>query len=292
MDQNKKAGGVLHAWLRLCMLALTFWIGSSVAQSPAGVYYVHTDHLNTPRAITNQVGQTVWSWENTDAFGADTPNENPGGLGTFSCNMRLPGQYFDKETGLHYNYFRDYDPATGRYIQSDPIGLRGGINTYAYTNDPLTLIDPYGLMGNAPGTFGKPGVSGSTPRPSTPDFPATISLGLGAVGMVGVQGSALEIGFATNFRKLCGYFQECQINGLGLCIGVGPQVGVQRGDVSTGSQQQAGGVIVGGRGMAADIQITRDPQGNVGGVKGIPVGVGYGAGGGYLECKTIYKCYP
>ena len=62
-------------------------------------------------------------------------------------NLRFPGQYFDKETNLHYNYFRDYDPAIGCYIQSDPIGLAGGINTYLYATDPLTQTDPMGLMG-------------------------------------------------------------------------------------------------------------------------------------------------
>ena len=68
-------------------------------------------------------------------------------------NSILAGQYFDKETGTHYNYMRDYDPSTGRYIQSDPIELDGGINTYAYAdNSPLDTFDPYGLYTVLPGT--------------------------------------------------------------------------------------------------------------------------------------------
>jgi RHS repeat-associated protein len=96
---------------------------SATTSTQLQAYYVFTDHLNTPREIVNGAGQTVWSWANDDPFGANAPNENPGGLGAFTCNLRLPGQYFDKETGLHYNYFRDYAAGIGRYWQSDPIGL-------------------------------------------------------------------------------------------------------------------------------------------------------------------------
>jgi hypothetical protein len=74
------------------------------------IYFIHTDHLNTPRLITNSAGQAVWSWANDEPFGNNAPNENPSGLGTFSCNLRFAGQYFDKETNP-LQLLRDYDPA-------------------------------------------------------------------------------------------------------------------------------------------------------------------------------------
>ncbi len=119
---------------------------TGIPSAAAKVYYLHTDHLDTPRSITNTAGQEVWRWDNTDPFGNNLANENPSALGTFTFNLRFPGQYFDKETGLHYNVNRDYNPALGRYIQSDPIGLRGGINTYGYVGgNPLSFADPRGL---------------------------------------------------------------------------------------------------------------------------------------------------
>jgi RHS repeat-associated protein len=114
------------------------------------VYYIHADHLGTPRVITRAADNAaVWRWDNVDPFGNNQPDENPNGVnGTqaFKYNLRFPGQYFDSETGTIYNYFRDYDPATGRYLQSDPIGLWGGLSTYGYVfANPLLFIDPEGL---------------------------------------------------------------------------------------------------------------------------------------------------
>jgi len=87
----------------------------------------------------------MWTW-NSDPFGTDAANPNPAGVGTFPYNLRFPGQLFDGQAGLHQNYFRDLDPATARYTKSDPIGLRGGINTYAYAEaDPINSSDPFGL---------------------------------------------------------------------------------------------------------------------------------------------------
>ena len=122
-------------------------------------YAVHSDHLNTPRKLTQANGQAVWQWAYS-AFGDEQPTTaakrftsemtNPTTGATsipdVTFNLRYPGQYFDKETGLHYNYFRTYAPGTGRYTQPDPIGLDGGWNRFGYVGgSSLLYADPKGL---------------------------------------------------------------------------------------------------------------------------------------------------
>ncbi len=119
----------------------TAWLGDLpvAVLSPAGRFYIAPDHLGAPHQITDPSVAVVWQW-NHDPFGIGAPS------GTFTYELRFPEQFFDQATKLHYSYFRDYDPRLGRYIESDPIGLAGGINTYGYAGgNPVSDIDPYGL---------------------------------------------------------------------------------------------------------------------------------------------------
>lgn len=111
------------------------------------IFYFAADHLKTPRMVMDDTGKVVWRWE-SDAFGSTPANEDPDGDGVkVTMNLRFPGQYYDQESGLHYNYHRYYDPAVGRYTQADPIGIRGGLNGYAYVEgNPLRYTDPDGLL--------------------------------------------------------------------------------------------------------------------------------------------------
>jgi RHS repeat-associated protein len=115
----------------------TAWLGDLpvAVLAPAGKFYLVPDHLGSPHQITDSSGAVVWLWH-PDPFGNGDPT------GAFSYELRFPGQYFDLATKLHYNIARDYDPRIARYIESDPIGLAGGLNTYIYVrNNPIQSYD-------------------------------------------------------------------------------------------------------------------------------------------------------
>ena len=139
-----------YVWLGDMPVAVIKPTGSTQAGIAAGankVYIIHADHLDTPRVIVNAANQPVWRWDSAP-FGDTAANEQPtASLASFQFSLRFPGQQFDAETASHYNYFRDYEAGTGRYLQSDPIGLMGGPSTYVYVStDPLKLSDRSGLV--------------------------------------------------------------------------------------------------------------------------------------------------
>ena len=114
------------------------------SEHDAQVYWYHTDQAGLPRELTGMAGELVWradyrAWGNTlrvETADQAEPVHQP---------LRFQGQYYDAETGLHYNRFRYYDPDAGRFVSQDPIGLAGGINLYQYAPNPLGWIDPLGL---------------------------------------------------------------------------------------------------------------------------------------------------
>jgi len=127
----------------------------SVPPPSAQLYFIHTDHLNTPRLVANQSGQTVWRWDQQEPFGVNVPDENPSGLGVFEFPMRFAGQYADKEVQVADNINRTYDPGLGRYLQPDPLGIATtgaptsttalSSNLYLYAlGRPTSMFDPDG----------------------------------------------------------------------------------------------------------------------------------------------------
>ncbi len=134
--------------------------------SAPGISYVHADHLGSPQKMTDSAKTVVWDAVYTP-FG-----QVHSITGTGTNNQRFPGQYADAETGYSYNYFRDYDPTTGRYVQSDPIGLSGGLNTYGYVaGNPLRGTDFFGLVPAPPQPPVRPGLPGFGPDVTVPFSP-------------------------------------------------------------------------------------------------------------------------
>ncbi len=118
------------------------WLGGEPVGLVKGntMYWVHADHLGRPEGVVNAAKQVVWRAAN-QAFERSVVVDNISGY-----NLGFPGQYHDAESNLWHNGFRDYEPTIGRYLQSDPIGLAGGISTYAYVDaNPLLYVDEFGL---------------------------------------------------------------------------------------------------------------------------------------------------
>ena len=124
------------------------------------VYYVHNDHLGTPQKISDESQVVVWDAVYQPFGEVEIVSD------VVENNIRFPGQYADEESGLYYNYYRDYDPRVGRYVESDPVGLVGGTNTYGYVSmNPIIGTDEFGLTQmnrsrSAPGMIGRKGPFG------------------------------------------------------------------------------------------------------------------------------------
>jgi RHS repeat-associated protein len=224
-----------HAYLDGSPIAM---IERKTAESDPEVYYVHTDHLATPDLITNDQGRIVADFEKSP-FGVPYVNYSE-----IEYHLGFPGQYYDAESGLHYNYYRNYDANTGRYVQSDPIGLAGGLNTYGYVyQNPLSYKDPYGEIGLLGGTIGFVSAFGGTLATGGSFGDAVINGSIGALAGA-IPGAGTFIG---------AILKGGGIGALGNAIGQGIQIARSDcktiSDFNTGSLIGAaiGGALTGGR---------------------------------------------
>jgi RHS repeat-associated protein len=246
----------------------TVWLADlPVATIQAGTaYYTAPDHLGAPHQITDASQNVVWFWDH-DPFGNGAPT------GTLTYALRFPGQFYDPITGLYYNGFRDYDPATGRYIESDPIGLWGGVNTYAYVGgNPLASVDRYGLDYQGGFSFG-----------GTLIFPG--------------GGLSINLIYATNFNSSDSYrYIQLQVgygNGIGAFAGWGGSLVAGQGDAPTAGFATAPYAEADvGRGVAFGISGNMDSCGKIVGNSGsFPYKGGAGVGGGAFYGSSATRTY-
>ena len=186
-------------------------IAMRVYGSQAGWYYFVNDHLGTPQKIADSSGNIVWEAAYLPFGEAQLVTE------TVANNFRFPGQYFDAETGLHYNWHRYYDPKTGRYLTPDPIGLEGGINLFGYAlGDPANVSDPSGLDPVDPNTGERSEVMGChhTEKLSPEiigwvlilldiaDFPSGEGIGPGIAMVLGRKGKGFTGGISKTVKNI------------------------------------------------------------------------------------------
>ena len=187
-----------YVWLDGQPLVLAEYTGAN-----AGVYFYLNDHLGTPQQLLDgNTGAVAWQAAYLP-FGEVQISVN-----TVTNNLRFPGQYYDAETGLHYNWNRYYDPASGRYISADPIGLGGGLNLYVYVSmNPINSNDFRGLVNIIAGVgfsaVGPTGIEASVGRVINPGFFNQKS-DIGSFGSIGA-GHGLNV----SFDIFIGYIEGC-----------------------------------------------------------------------------------
>jgi RHS repeat-associated protein len=201
-----------YVWLGNMPIAI-FTPDPAAAANPPVIFYIHTDHLNTPRVVVNKANQIRWRWL-AEPFGTTAPETNPSSLGNFTQPLRFPGQYADQESGLFYNHWRYFDPSTGRFTQADPLGLAAGdMGLYNYVgSNPLMYIDPNGLW-----AIGDP----------LPQAVVDFGAGLGDVLTFGITGAIRDQFDIGGVNKCSNAYTAGEVAGIAASIATGFTAGTR-----------------------------------------------------------------
>ncbi len=244
----------------------------------SSVYYLHTDHLGAVVKATDSTQTLVW----------DAERKPFGERSVTTAQIEMPlgflGQYFDEESGNYYNYFRDYDPSTGRYLQSDPIGLKGGLNTYSYvSNNPLIYIDYFGLYSywGGPGQWaaGSEGTNQSG-----------IGLGGGVAFGVGPVGGSVTKGRVFDGNRWCDFTKICYRGTLGAIMSATAtaNLGPRNGPLCSGKYEMICGFGAGGAfGVFGRMSLCGTFESAT---SAASAGVGKGLGVGIELCEVTMNC--
>jgi RHS repeat-associated protein len=224
----------------------------------------------------------VWKWDQQEPFGVNVPDENPSALGLFEFPLRFPGQYADKETNLYYNYFRDYDPTIGGFIEFDPLGIvpyqrptRRLNHPFAYTDgDPLSKVDPLGLCACPGGQWTQ-----------SANFAFSLMIGGGAQ----ISNNAIFT-CASNPSIQCKANVICVGGGLMLSGGIGADLGgVVYGANNSGDLGAWGSGVAGSVGPISGTYMFG--PGPAGGGNTLSLMKSFGGGIAYVSCRAYYiKC--
>ncbi|RJT20379.1 RHS repeat-associated core domain-containing protein, partial [Buttiauxella izardii] len=276
---------------------LALWLEPE-PESDRQIHLYHCDHLGTPLALVSTAGTVDWHIT-LDPWGNVLSEHNPQKL---HQPLRMQGQQYDEESGLHYNRHRYYDPAQGRYITQDPIGLEGGLNTYTYPLNPIQGKDPLGLseFGKWAGSaFNLPpeDIGAALDAANGPHYEpisGSISLDAGYSGDVFTGANdAYGIGMTTSeispiHMDICAYHTLCVHEGVGAAAGYGATGTISESPMSTGMGSAAGYMATGGWLAKFTISGTQDSSGNISASVGF--GPGEGAFVGKITCNQSTKC--